>query len=100
MGKGWKKYTAAGGATAALGAGVGVGASSIHVGAKEGRMLTKDEALLAGGAGAILSPIALGVTAGISKVAGKVAPNLFSKDKITQEGVKKLLAENQIKSLN
>ena len=98
--KGWKKYTAAGGATAALGAGVGVGASSIHVGAKEGRMLTKEEALLAGGAGAILSPIALGVTAGISKVAGKVAPNLFSKDKITQEGVKKLLAENQIKSLN
>jgi hypothetical protein len=68
--KGWKKYTAAGGATAALGAGVGVGASSIHVGAKEGRMLTKDEALLAGGAGAILSPIALGVTAGIFFLGG------------------------------
>jgi len=98
--KGWKKYTAAGGATAGLGAGVGLGASSIHIGAKEGRMLTKNEALLAGTAGAILSPIALGVTAGISKVAGKVAPNLFSKDKITQAGVKKLLAENQIKGLN
>ena len=97
--KGIKKYTAATAATAALGAGVGAGTTAIKKGAS-GEKVTSTDIAIGAAAGAVLSPIALGVTAGVSKVAGKVAPNLFNKDKVTQEAVKKLLQRNQIKSLN
>jgi hypothetical protein len=97
--KGIKKYTAATAATAALGAGVGAGTTAIKKGAS-GEKVTSTDIAIGAAAGAVLSPIALGVTAGVSKVAGKVAPNLFNKDKVTQEAVKKLLQENQIKGLN
>jgi len=97
--KGIKKYAAATAATSVLGAGVGAGTTAIKKGAS-GEEVTSTDIAIGAAAGAVFSPIALGVTAGISKVAGKVAPNLFNKDKVTQEAIKELLQRNQIKSLN
>ena len=96
--KGFKSYAAAGGATAALGATVGAGATSIHTAAK-GKFEWND-VLVGAAAGAVLSPVALGVTSGVSKVASKVSPKIFGGDKAKAEAVRKVLEGDALKNLN
>ena len=97
--KGYKKYAAATAATSGLGAVVGGGTTALKKGAT-GQELTGDDILFGATAGAVLSPIALGVSAGIGKVAGKVAPKIFGGDKLKEEAVAELLKKNQTQGLN
>ena len=96
--KGIKSYAVSGAATAALGAGVGAGATSIHTAAKG--KFNWDDVLVGAGAGAVLSPVALGVTTGVSKVASKVAPKIFGGDKTKAGAVTQILKEDTLKNLN
>jgi len=96
--KGLKSYAAAGGATAALGATVGAGATSVHTAAKG--KFEWNNVLVGAGAGAVLSPVALGVTSGVSKVASKVAPKIFGGDKAKAQAVTQVLEQDSIKNLN
>jgi len=97
--KGYKKYAAATAATSGLGAVVGGGTTALKKGAT-GQELTGDDILFGATAGAVLSPIALGVSAGIGKVARKISPKFFGSDKLKEEAVAELLKKNQTQGLN